>query len=387
VKLIVIASRFPYPLEKGDKLRLYFQIKSLSKAFDIYLCSLSDVPVSQESIRELQKYCKEIHVFPIQGRLSALKSLVNLNPFQVNYFYNKKIHKKLERIVERVSPDHIFYQLLRTTEYRFKDRYRKSVDLMDCFSKGYKLRGFKEKGLRKKFYDIESKRLIAYEDKLMTEFKLKFIISEQDKQELLKRKSTEVRVLSNGIDSSYFSPNRKTFNHDIVFVGNMGYEPNIYAVNYLLNELLPRFNKNTKVLIAGARPTPTLLSRANAQITVSGWMKDIRDAYNQSKIFLAPIRDGIGQQNKILEAMAMEVPCIVSKEVALGLDIPNIGEYLLVADTKEEYVQHVKAVSQNPKDADLRAQKARQFIVEHRSWDAVNTILSEALQDGNASKV
>ncbi len=379
-KLVIIASRFPYPLEKGDKLRLYYQIKSLAKEFEIYLCSLSDIEVEEDALKELRKYCKEVYIFKVKGKKNAFRALLNWKPFQVNYFYDRMIHKEMNEIVYRISPDHIYYQLLRTTEYRFNSSFSRSVDLMDCFSKGYDLRGAKEKGLRKQFYNIEARRLIAYEKILMKEFKQKFIISEQDRKALAKETNTSLEVLSNGIDTSYFSPNIKEQIFDLVFVGNMGYEPNIYAVNYLLNDLLPLFSPDLQILIAGARPPSQLKSRENDQITVSGWMEDIRDAYNQSKIFLAPIRDGIGQQNKILEAMAMQVPCIVSQEVADGLDIPNVGEFLFIARTKNEYLKYIEEVLANPEGVLERTVSARNYIIKNRSWDAVNSVLIKALK-------
>ncbi len=378
-KLVIIASRFPYPLEKGDKLRLYYQIKSLAQTCDIYLLSLSDVAVAKTSLVELEKYCQEIHVYRIHGKKNATKGLLNGKPFQVNYFYSRKIHSAMQKELERIFPDHIYYQLIRTTEYSFDKKYKRSVDMMDCFSKGYHLRGFKENGFRKKFYDIEAKRLKLYEGKVMQDFALKFVISEQDKAELQRGAKGSLQVLSNGIDTNYFSPKAENKEYDIVFVGNMGYEPNIYAARYLLNELVSSMSKDIKVLIAGARPPASLKAKTNAQIHVSGWMEDIRDAYNKSKVFLAPIADGIGQQNKILEAMAMELPCIVSKEVALGLDIENIQDFLFVAETKEQYLSCFNKILMNSDAAKERAQKARRYIVENRSWDAVNSILSSAL--------
>jgi len=381
MKLVIIASRFPYPLEKGDKLRLFYQIKSLASTFDIYLFSLSDMAVSKESHAELSKYCKEIHIFRINGKKNAFKGLLNARPFQVNYFYDKKAHHAMRRRIAQIQPNHIYYQLIRTTEYSFDKSYSKSVDLMDCFSKGYQLRGLKEKALRKKFYDAEARRLTAYEDMILNTFTNKFIISEQDKAELLKRKSTDIAVLSNGIDTAYFTPEKKEKIYDIAFVGNMGYEPNIYAVQYLIDSIIPALNANVKTLIAGARPSAQLKARASEKLTVSGWMQDIRDAYKQSKLFLAPIRDGIGQQNKILEAMAMEIPCVVSEEVATGLDIEHVKDFLFIADSKQEYLNYVNGILDGSIDTDARTNDARKYIQKHRSWDAVNAILSEKIME------
>ena len=47
-KLVIMLSRFPYPLEKGDKLRAFHQIKELSKTYAITLLATTDCPVKKE---------------------------------------------------------------------------------------------------------------------------------------------------------------------------------------------------------------------------------------------------------------------------------------------------------------------------------------------------
>jgi hypothetical protein len=46
--VIYITSRFPYPINKGDKLRSYYQIKELSKSHEIHLISLSEESISKK---------------------------------------------------------------------------------------------------------------------------------------------------------------------------------------------------------------------------------------------------------------------------------------------------------------------------------------------------
>ena len=65
MKLIYLTSRFPYPINKGDKLRSYHQIKQLSSSCDIYLISLSDKLVKSSDVEQLKNYCKEIYIYQI----------------------------------------------------------------------------------------------------------------------------------------------------------------------------------------------------------------------------------------------------------------------------------------------------------------------------------
>ena len=54
-KIIIITSRFPFPLEKGDKLRIYHQIKHLSIDYNIHLISLNtEGKIDNKNIHQLK---------------------------------------------------------------------------------------------------------------------------------------------------------------------------------------------------------------------------------------------------------------------------------------------------------------------------------------------
>jgi len=385
LKLVILASRFPYPLEKGDKLRLYYQIRDLSAQFDIYLFALSDVPVSDAYKQALQAYCSEIHVYSINGKINLLKNVMSSRPFQVSYFYNARIHQKITKQVNRIQPDHIYYQLLRMYPYRFPASAASiSIDMMDSFSVGYLLRSQQESGFLSVLYEKETQRLIAYEKKIIEELDCKFIISEQDKASLVPIEDNEMHIIANGIDTQFFAPEEHSKVRDILFVGNMGYKPNIYATEFLVEKIFPLLQEREQgitLTIAGARPTSKILAYNSKHIRVTGWVEDIRDVYNSHRLFVAPIFSGIGQQNKILEAMAMEIPCVVSPEVAKGLDIGNIQEYLFVAENAMEFADTIIEVLAGNTDAETRVIRAKKYVLENRSWKAQNRKLSKKIID------
>ena len=117
MKIFVLLSRFPYPLEKGDKLRVFHQIKELSKNHEIVLCALSDEPVSKNSYEVLKQYCSRIEVirlYKIQIFFNLLiKLLFSKESLQVSYFYNKSAQKKINKLIEETKPDHLYCQLIR----------------------------------------------------------------------------------------------------------------------------------------------------------------------------------------------------------------------------------------------------------------------------------
>src|SRR5690554_3797285 len=109
MRLGILLSRVPYPLEKGDKLRAYHQIKELSKRHDIYLCALNTTQIHPEAIEQLSPYCKEIKIITLNKWkifLNLFYSLLFSNlPLQIAYFYHKRAQKSIWKFFEQAKID------------------------------------------------------------------------------------------------------------------------------------------------------------------------------------------------------------------------------------------------------------------------------------------
>jgi glycosyltransferase involved in cell wall biosynthesis len=372
-KLVVVLSRFPFPLEKGDKLRSYYQIKELSKRFSIHLIALSDVPVKQTSVEELKKYCDTVTVYKLSKLSIVFNSLLSLlgnKPVQVGYFYNYIIHYYIKKQLKNIRPDHIFTQLIRTTEYT-KNYHQcpKTLDYMDALSKGMERRINNAKWYTKWFFKTEYKRLLAYERIMFDYFDKKTIISEQDKRYIFHPERDKIICIPNGIDAHFMEELSVDKQYDISFVGNMNYSPNVEAVLFIANNILPSFPE-LKLLVAGATPHPKLekLAKQNSQITISGWVDDIRTAYASSKIFFAPMQTGTGMQNKLLEAMALGIPCITTSLANNPIGTIH-NKSILVCDSVEEMKSGLKQLLDNSAERERIGSAGREFIKERYSWE------------------
>jgi polysaccharide biosynthesis protein PslH len=374
MKIFVLLSRIPFPIEKGDKLRAFHQIRSLSKNNEIILCALSNSPVHPEALRVLGEFCSEIHLIPTQKRglvWSAIKTFFNGNPFQVGYFYRRSAQKKIDSLIEKCKPDHIYCQLTRVSEYVKEAKFSKTLDYQDVFSAGAKRQAESSSALLKMFFQMEYRRLLRYEHDIFEKFDHKTIISIPDRELLPHPLRNEVVIIPNGVDFKYFSPMEVKKTYDIVFTGNMGYPPNIDAAKYLAREIFPevlkQFPKAT-LLLAGANPSAKVKALQAANITVTGWLPDIRDSYSSSRIFTAPMRIGTGLQNKLLEAMAMELPCITSTLANQALGAKE-NEEICIGNTTEEYVNHIIHLLRNESQARTMAKNGHTFVKREFSWE------------------
>jgi len=354
LKLLVVSSRFPYPVEKGDKLRLYNQLKILSKHFEVYLFSCTTSDIKEKSKKEIKKYCKEIEIYEIGNNeviTNLTKAFFGGLPFQVGLYTNPTIRNRIKKMVKAQQIEHVYCQLIRMAENVKYLNIPKTIDFMDAFGFGMEQRKQRGSIFSKWIYGQESKRTKKFEKNIYEYFGAHTIITAQDRDRL-PMKSEAVTVVQNGVNVKFFENKGFMEEYDLIFIGNMGYIPNVNAAKYLCEKIQPaiskKANKEYSVFIAGARPTNEVIDLTkNEQVTVAGWLEDIRTGYEAGRYFVAPIFNGIGQQNKILEALSMEKPCIINQSVADGIGLIH-EQHCLIANTVDEFVESILRLENDP---------------------------------------
>lgn len=385
MKILVVLSRIPYPLDKGDKLRAFYQIKELAKNNDVYLFCLNNSTINPKAETILLSFVKKICIGQFNkfdSILGMTKSLFDGTPFQTGYFSHKKNIKMLNSFCEKVNPDVVYYQFVRTAKYS-NINYPKVLDFQDALSTNMKRRASKSSFLLKCLFNIEAKRLQKYEAKMFNIFNKLTIIVQTDKKEIKHPSQDEITVISNGVDDSYFNyKSNKNKEFDIIFSGGMSYAPNSVAAIFLATEIMPLVWEklpNTKLVIAGANPTSSVQSLNSENIKVTGWVEDMKEYYAKSKIFVAPMQIGTGLQNKLLEAMAMNLPCISSPLANEALGATH-NENILISSSPKEYADSIINLLQNPSLADQIAQKGNNFVRENYRWETYGSQLESILK-------
>ena len=395
VKLLVLTSRFPYPLEKGDKLRIFHQIRELSRYHEIVLCSLAEQEVKDIDYQEVKPFCSKIFILNLNKKtvvFNILRNILTLPfrfnlPFQVAYFFNKNIRKQILQIIESEKPDHIYCQLARMAEYIRHLDLPKTLDYMDAFSIGAARRADSSHWLTKPFWKIEAHKMAEYEAQLAHDFDNLTIISAQDRDVLDFNEKNKIQVVPNGVDTDYFKKNNAALppQYHIAFVGNLGYYPNVEAAKYLVHQILPLLLiqiPDIKILIAGARPTAEVQKLSNKNVTVKGWLEDIRTAYSDAQIFVAPLFHGSGQQNKILEAMAMGLPCVTTSLVNNAILAKSDEEILTIEPfyTEGLWAEKILNLLQSVHNQEIISKNARLFVEKKYSWQYSATLLNNIIE-------
>ena len=385
MKILALLSRVPFPLEKGDKLRAYHQLRVLSQSHEIYLVALSDGDVHPEAVERLSQFCKKVYIIKV-GRASILWNLFLAFfkgiPMQCGYFFSSRAKRKFDAIVDKVKPDHIYCQLVRVVEYVKDLDIPKTLDYQDVLSKGMARRREVAPFYSRSLFAMEYRRLCRYEKKSMSIFDNCTIITAVDRDLIPHDEKNSIHVIPNGVDLEQFANVDVPKEYDLIFAGNMNYAPNIDAAEYLVKQIFPLVLKdfpNARLVLCGATPSARVKALAADNVFVTGWVDSMAEYYAKSRIFIAPMRLGTGLQNKLLEAMATRLPCITSQLAGRPLEKAEAGKDLLICNSPQEYANAVKMLMTNTEQYRVLADAGYDFVRSNYNWETTTEKLSDII--------
>lgn len=372
MRILFITPRFPYPPVKGDRVRPYNFIKELSRRHTIDLCSFYETKNELGVIDEMKRYCNKIEVIslhPWQSYANLLKSVINLKPLQVNYYHSLAMVKKIEEMISSSPYDIIHVVLQRMMEHVKEIPADKIVlDQIDALSLNMQRRAFAENNpIKKAVFYMEYANMKRYE-RGQKKYAACIITSEKDKQAL---GDDSIQVIPNGVDIDYFTPAQNNKDIDLIFTGNMGYFPNVDSVLYLCNKILPKIllrYPSLKLYIVGTNPAREVQKLAdNKNIFVTGFVDDIRQYLNRTKVFVAPLRSGSGIQNKILEAMACGLPVVTTSYGNAAIKAKP-DQQLVIMDEPNQFADKVIDILNNESLRKTLGANARAYMEQEFSW-------------------
>ena len=379
MKILVLTSRLPWPLDKGDKLRAYHLIKQLSKNHEVCLFSLAEKRPDDDALDALRPYVSDMHIefiSPWKRWMRLIWALFSRKPFQIHWFYQRQVHDALRLWQTSISPDVILCQLVRMAEY-VKDSHDvpRVLDYMDALSAGIARQSNLAPPLLRWIYRLEFRRLRSYEVTVFDYFDGRTIISDADRSLIQHPEKQLIEVVPNGIDAAFFKRSENLSSKTekpktLLFTGNMSYPPNVDAAVQLVEQILPKLTTpDVHVVIAGTEPDARVKQLVSNRVEVTGWIPDIRQAYAAADVFVAPLRIGTGQQNKILEAMSMELPCVTTQHVLRGFPKEtDENPPMLVADSAERLAAEIDTLLGNSEKCLRTGQLSRAWVEKHCDW-------------------
>lgn len=234
-----------------------------------------------------------------------------------------------------------------------------------------------KKGLFKKmFYRMEMAAACRYEKDAVRKSDGIIAVSELDRESFIKfyqLDSNKVLSIENGVDVDYFHVMEDVRNHNIVFVGNMGYAPNDQATHYFVKEVFPDILKkipDAHFYAVGANASEELKALETENITVTGRVEDVREYLKTACVVCVPLLAGSGTKYKVLEAMACGKAVVTTSYGSEGLDVTH-NENIIVAKDSQEIVEYVTTLLEQDNTRQEMGNKARDFILNNHAWGVV----------------
>lgn len=373
----MLTPRFPFPVIGGDRLRIYELCRQLSSEYELTLLSLCETQEEMSMAVPTNGIFSRVERFllpPWRSYLNCLFALMSGRPLQVAYYQSKSFRKKFQELV--VQHDAVFCHLIRVAEYALGCDKPVIVEFTDAISLNYsRVKSLaRNGGIKNRIYAFEQSRLECYEKYVGQKSSLNVFVSDIDANFLfsgdLEAKNKTI-VCSNGVDVGFypFSPVRKS--QEIAFIGNMQSVQNMDAALWFAKHVMPLLAEDGFKFKVVGRISDTNAARLLRYkgVIVTGGVDSVADAVADSFMGVCPMRIGAGVQNKILEYMALGLPCITSSMGYEGLEaIP--GSDLYVVDEPEEMAKKIVWLSLHSEERNRIAHNARAYVEKNHSWSA-----------------
>ena len=160
--------------------------------------------------------------------------------------------------------------------------------------------------------------------------------------------------------------------HDLLFVGNLSYAPNVEAARWLCHEMVPLLGDDVRVAIVGSRPTADVHALAtDARVTLAPDVPDVTPWYARSSVAVVPVRRGGGSRIKLIEALAHRRPVVSTTVGAAGMPWSVAESPVVVADTTEAFARACRELLGDPARARDLGARGSALVRERASIEAV----------------
>jgi len=384
MRIFFVCQRVPYPPDRGDKIITFHEVRHLSKSHEVHVFCLADGEEDLANVPALRGYAASVTAIPVtaaKSRLRSLGALIAGRPLSVAAYDEAMLHDAIIRKYDEARPDLIIVFSGNVAQYaeHFAGVPR-IMQFHDLDSQKWAQYAKWSRIPLKWIYRIEADRLLAYERSIARRFSHALVCTAAEQRDFERLfPGIAVSLVGNGVDLDYFRSARKQKSPGaLVFTGVMDYFPNVDAVLWFCDRILPAVQAQipeATLTICGNRPNAAVSRLAERKgVTVTGWVPDTRPYLDTAEVFVAPLRLARGVQNKVLEALAMGLPCVASHPAWRGTVVPK-GAGILVTDDATEFADLVVRLLNDPV---LRAElsgKARAAVEAEYHWEQQMAVL------------
>ena len=381
-EILFLAHRVPWPPNRGDKIRSHHFLQKLMDFAPVHVACFAEDEAERQTGWERKNELASCEIVLRQKPKwqAGIESLVSGKPVSLTSFESDALEDHVADTVATRPIDCIFVfsgQMAQFIPADFAGRV--VMDFADVDSAKFESYAEEGSGPMAWIHRREGRLLQAFEKAVAERADHSLFVSEAEAALFRARSGLSddrIKAMGNGIDLAFYGAvDIKPADSDqpmILFTGQMDYQPNIQAVQSFSNQVMPdilaRF-PDARFVVVGRAPTDKVrqLDGRNGTVVI-GSVDDIRSWIRAAAVVVAPLRIARGIQNKVLEAMAMAKPVVVSQCAAEGIEAIN-GEHFLVAASVAEEARLICELLDDPQRAGRLGEQAQRLIHAKYSWE------------------
>ncbi len=400
--ILFLAHRVPFPPNRGDKIRAHHLLKKLAQLGRVHVGCFAESDEDRACAADLASVA-ESHLIIDRSKplpLAGIEALALGKPVSLTAFHSSRLAGWVKQKIAECEIGTIVIFSGQMGQY-LPDGFEGRVVIDFCDVDSAKFEGYAKAGQRVWLNAREGRLLRIEEQRLAQLADTTILISENEadlfRSRLRSPEKANVEVVGNGIDASFFDPQSVESHSDLasrpgphfVFTGQMDYPPNEQAALWAIGAFWAAYqydHPTAEMHIVGRNPTKLLQRQAEKEqgVTVWGEVPDVRPFIAAADCVVVPLTIARGVQNKVLEAMAMARPVMLTPEAATGINAKDGEHWLLCEDDKEAMCDRMAALLGNPDAASRLGKAARRFVLEHHDWDAMLRPLETIVEEASA---
>ena len=377
MNVLLLTHRLPFAPNRGDRIRGYYLLDALARVANVDLVSLVHDRDEASQVHLLADRVRSVttaRVARLRSWMRAGAALVSGQPLTHALLDAPGLDRALADVMAEHRPDLVVALCSSMARFALRsplDTLPLILDLIDVDSEKWRQMGAAAPGPLGWIYRREARVLGPFEACAARRAAATLVVNDRERAVLEAiAPDAPVHVVPNGIDAARFTPPAwPSAEARVVFCGVMDYAPNVDGVLWFVKHVWPRIhtvNANARLTLVGARPTPAIRAlSADPSIEVTGTVPDVRPYLWQSAVSIAPLLIARGVQNKVLEALAAGLPCVVSAPVFEG--VPHAARPGCIEGTTASAfaASVIRLLSMRPEQ---RRQLASQVDLSELSW-------------------
>jgi sugar transferase (PEP-CTERM/EpsH1 system associated) len=393
MRLLVLSSRPPWPPTMADAMTVDRLIRYLvARGHEVDLCCFVEDGDAERELREgLGGVCARIETVALPKLASYARTALTLpgrSPMQVQYYQRAAMRARVARLVAEREYDVVYTHLIRMAEYARDLALPKVMGVQVCQALNLgRMAEFAKDPFRKLFYRIESAKVRPYEARVCADFDRVILCGQADVDALEQTAPVPNAVVCpHGQDVPPIERVRAAVREPgaIIITGVMATYTNVDAVTWFVKEVFPRVEAavpDAKFWIVGRNPQRAVQALATpGRIEVTGEVPDVYEWLCRAEVAVAPLRIAAGMQNKIVQAMACELPVVATPEANEGIAAKE-GEQILVHRDPAAQADAIIALLGDAATRERIGRAARTYVEQNWTWEALFARLERVLEE------